>query len=252
MMPQVALPANLLDWLVPLALVYARVQACLMTMPAIGERVLPVRVRIAAAMALVPLYAMAAPPVPLPGILQLAALMGVEILSGLVLGLMVRVVAMALDVGATAIAQSASLSAMLGMSDEMAPHPIGNLLHMAGMALLMALGLPLFICQVLTDSFALKPAGLWPDIGVIWPGFWRLAIHSLTLSMLIAAPFILGGLLFQMLAGVVARVMPAMPIVFVAAPAAILLALAALALLVPGLLSIWARDVLSLQPAVLR
>lgn len=46
--------------------------------------------------------------------------------------------------------------------------------------------------------------------------------------------------------------MPAMPIVFVAAPAAILLALAALALLVPGLLGIWARDVLSLQPAVLR
>ena len=70
--------------------------------------------------------------------------------------------------------------------------------------------------------------------------------------MLIASPFILGGLLFQTLSGVVARVMPAMPIVFVAAPAAILLALTALALLAPGLLSIWARDVLSLQPAVLR
>ena len=251
MIPQ-ALPASLLDGLVPLLLVYARIQACLMTMPAIGERVLPVRVRVAAAVALVPLYATAAPPLPLPGLVALAVLMAVEILSGLVLGLMVRMVAMALDVATTAIAQSASLAAMLGVSDEMAPHPIGNLLHMAGMALLMVLGLPLFICQVLTDSFALKPAGLWPDITIIWPEFWRLVVHSLTLSMLIASPFILGGLLFQMLSGVVARVMPAMPIVFVAAPAAILLALVALAFLAPGLLSIWARDVLSLQPAVLR
>ncbi len=251
-MTDIPLPAGLLDWLAPLLLIYARIQACLMTMPAIGERVLPVRVRVAAAVALVPLYAAAAPPLSSPAPLALAALMGVEILSGLVLGLLVRVVAMALDVATTAIAQSASLSAMLGVSDEMAPHPIGNLLHMAGMALLMAVGLPLFICQVLTDSFALKPAGLWPDVAVIWPEFWQLVIHSFTLSMLIAAPFILGGLLFQMLSGVVARVMPAMPIVFVAAPAAILLALAALALLVPGLLGIWARDVLSLQPAVLR
>lgn len=252
MMLPATLPLDLPGWLTLLLLIYARIQACLMTMPAIGERVLPVRIRVAAAVALVPLYAGAAPPMPPPGLVPLAALMGVEIVSGLVLGLMVRIVAMALDVGATAIAQSASLSAMLGVSDEMAPHPIGNLLHMAGMAALMALGLPLFICQVLTDSFALKPAGLWPDIGMIWPEFWRLVVHSLTLAMLIASPFILGGLLFQTLSGVVARVMPAMPIVFVAAPAAILLALTALALLAPGLLSIWARDVLSLQPAVLR
>ena len=40
------------------------------------------------------------------------------------------------------------------------------------------------------------------------------------LALLIASPFILGGLLFQMLSGVVARVMPAMPVVFVAAPGA--------------------------------
>ena len=41
--------------------------------------------------------------------------------------------------------------------------------------------------------------------------------------------------------------MPAMPVVFVAAPAAILLALIALAVLTPGLLSIWAEDVLSFE-----
>jgi len=240
--------SGLLLWLTPLLLVYARIQACLLAMPGIGERFLPIRVRVAVAMALTPLYAGAARPAQPPVPLQLAALMAAEILSGLVLGLMVRVVAMALDVASTALAQSASMSALLGMSEDMPPHPIGNLMHLAGLAVLMAMGLPVMICQVLTDSFALKPPGLWPEIGAVWPAFSMLVIHSLTLALLLASPFVLGGLLFQLLSGVVARVMPAMPIVFVAAPAAILLALAALALLTPGLLSIWAEDVLSLEP----
>lgn len=242
----------LLPWLVPLALVYARIQACLLAMPGIGERLLPIRVRVSVAMALTPLYAVAAPLTPAPAPPQLAALMAAEIAAGLVLGLMVRVLAMALDVAATALAQSASMSALLGMSDEMPPHPIGNLMHLAGLAVLMAMGLPVMICQVLTDSFALKAPGLWPDIGAVWPAFRMLVGHSFTLALLLASPFVLGGLLFQLLSGVIARVMPAMPVVFVAAPAAILLALTALALVAPGLLSIWAGNVLAVEPPGLR
>lgn len=243
---------DLLPWLTPLLLVYARIQACLLAMPGTGEGFLPIRVRVAAAMALTPLYAAAARPAPPPAPLQLAGLVATEIVSGLILGLMVRLVAMALDVASTALAQSASMSALLGMSEDMPPHPIGNVLHLAGLAVLMALGLPVMICQVLTDSFALKPPGLWPDIGAVWPTVVAIVIHSFTLALLLASPFILGGLLFQMLSGVVSRVMPAMPVVFVAAPAAILMALAALALLTPGLLSIWAEDVLSLELPGLR
>jgi flagellar biosynthetic protein FliR len=64
--------------------------------------------------------------------------------------------------------------------------------------------------------------------------------------MLLAAPFILGGFLFQLLSGMISKVMPALPVVFIAAPGAILLALVALALLVPSILSIWAEAVLDL------
>lgn len=244
--------SELLLWITPLLLVYARIQTCLLAMPGIGERFLPIRVRVAVAMALTPLYAGAARPAPPPAPLSLAALMAAEIVSGLALGLMVRVVAMALDVASTALAQSASMSALLGISEDMPPHPIGNLMHMAGLALLMVMGLPILICQVLTDSFVLKPPGLWPEIGAVWPAFSMLVVHSFTLALLLASPFILGGLLFQLLSGVVARVMPAMPVVFVAAPAAVLLALVVLAVLTPGLLSIWVTDVLSLELPGLR
>lgn len=241
-------PADTLAALMPLLLVYGRVQAFLLALPVTGERLLPVRVRAALGMALTPLFGAAAPAMPdLPAPLAFGALIGAEIVTGLVLGMMVRAVAVALDIGSTALAQSSSLSAMLGLSEEMPPHPMGNMMHLAGLAVLMAMGMPALICQMLADSFALRPVGGWPDAAALWPGFLLLVRHGFVLALLLASPFVLGGLLFQMLSGVVARVMPAMPVVFIAAPGAVLMALLAMALLVPGLLAIWANDLLSLR-----
>ena len=65
--------------------------------------------------------------------------------------------------------------------------------------------------------------------------------------MLLAAPFILGGFLFQLLSGMISKVMPALPVVFIAAPGAILLALLALVILVPSIISIWAEAVMGIM-----
>lgn len=239
------IPDDLIATVIPLLLVYGRVQAFVLALPVLGERILPARVRAALAMTLTPLFLSAAPTV-LPETLTLfGAMMAAELVTGLAMGLMVRVVAMALDVASTALAQSSSLSAMLGLSEDMPPHPMGNLMHLAGLAVLMALGFPVLVCELLVDSFTIKPIGDWPQIASVWPSFLHLVVHSFLLAMLLASPFILGGLLFQMLSGVVARVMPAMPIIFVAAPAAVLLAMGAMVLLIPGILAIWATDVLS-------
>lgn len=237
-------PEALVAAFLPLVLVYGRVQACLLAMPGTGERLLPIRVRVGLAMALTPLFAGVAP-AGLPAAAPLfALLMAAEIVTGMVIGLLVRILAMALDVASTAIAQSASLSAMLGISEDMPPHPIGNLMHLAGLAVLMAMGLPILICQLLADSFMLKPVGGFPVIAQLWPQAGAIVVHSFTLAMLIASPFILGGFLFQALSGVVARVMPALPVVFIFAPGVILLALVALALLLPGVIGIWQADVM--------
>lgn len=238
--------------LLAMLVVYARVQAFLLALPGTGDRLLPVRVRAALGMALTPLFAGAAPPLPATEPLAIAVLVGAELVTGLAMGLMLRLVTMALDVASTVLAQSASLSAMLGISEEMPPHPMGNLMHLAGLAVLLAMGMPVLVCQLLADSFAAKAPGAWPDIANLWPAVQALAVHSLVLALLLASPFMLGGLLFQTLSGIIARVMPAMPVVFVAAPGAILLALTAMVLLIPGILAIWANDVLAFEPPALR
>lgn len=49
--------------------------------------------------------------------------------------------AMALDIAATAIAATASLSQLVGAPNEYSPHPIGSILHLAGLALIPGSGL---------------------------------------------------------------------------------------------------------------
>lgn len=239
--------------LTALLLTYCRVQACFLMLPVFSERAMPVRLRAALAMAVTPLLAEHAPPPgEIGGLLPLAALAGAEILSGLALGGLVRLFASALDIAATAIAATASLSQLVGAANEYSPHPIGNLMHVAGLALLMALGFPVLACDLLRESLVLRPLGAWPQIPDILPGAVSLTRQSFVLAMLLAAPFILGGFLFQALSGMISKVMPALPVVFIAAPGAILLALLALVVLTPTILSVWAEAVLAMMGTLLR
>ena len=166
-----------------------------------------------------------------------------EMLVGLMIAIPARITAMALHVATSAIGATASLSQLIGTGTEAAPHPIGNLMHMAGLALLMALGLPLLLLDLIASSYALFPAGKL-GLGDADPeALTGMVAQSFVLAMALSAPFILGGLLYQLLTGVVSRVMPTLPVVFIGAPAIILLALVGLSVLSPAILAGWANAV---------
>ena len=109
---------------------------------------------------------------------------------------------------------------------------------------LMVLGLPVMLVQLMADSLAIWPPGGWPDADGLAAEAIRLVARSFWIAMLLAAPFTLGGFMFQALSGVINRVMPSLPVIFIGSPAAIMLALAALALLAPVLIGLWADAVL--------
>ncbi|MFV0386982.1 flagellar biosynthetic protein FliR [Paracoccus sp. (in: a-proteobacteria)] len=235
---QLALMFPWLNWTT--VLVYARVQASLLILPGLGERILPVRIRVAAAMAVTPLLAGAVARVPMPGTQQeIMWQVAAQMVIGLAGGALLRLLTMAIDIASTAIAATASLSQIVGVPNEAAPHPIGNLLHLGGLAILMALGLPVMLLRLMADGLAIWPPGAWPDVATLAPDAVQIVVYSFGLAMLLAAPFTLGGLLFQALSGVINRVMPALPVVFIGSPAAILLALIALGLLAPMLVGLW-------------
>ena len=111
----------------------------------------------------------------------------------------------------------------------------------------MALGFPLLVCDLLRESFVLRPLGGAIDVTAIVPVAISFVQRGFMLAMMLAAPFILGGFLFQLLSGMISKVMPALPVVFIAAPGAILLALLALVILVPSIISIWAEAVMGIM-----
>lgn len=232
-----------LDW--PLVLVYVRIQACVLILPGLGERVIPARVKVAIALALSPLLAAGLPPRAMPD--QPIGLLGEiapEMLLGFATGALLRLLALAIDIATTAIAATASLSQMMGIQNEAAPHPVGNMLHLAGIALLMAMGLPVMLVELLADSLSLWPPATLPPVETLTWGIVAVVRDSFLLAMMLAAPFTLGGFLYQALSGVINRVMPALPVVFIGAPASVFLALAGLAILAPMLVGIWADAVL--------
>lgn len=244
-------PGLLAGWLLP----YLRVQACLIAMPGWGDRLLPVRIRVALALAMTPLARELAQPLPaLPGVLAPEALAGLgglaaaELATGLALGLLVRIAAYALGMATAAIAAVTSLSQLVGGPSEAAPHPIGNLLDLAGLALLMALGYPLFLIDYLAEAYRLLPVGRLPDAAMLGLAGMAAVARAFALAMVLASPFILGGFLYQCLQGIVSRVMPSLPVVFVGAPAVLLLALAGIALLATPILALWADSILDLRP----
>ncbi|MDT1063154.1 flagellar biosynthetic protein FliR [Paracoccus sp. CPCC 101403] len=240
--------ARLQAMLPVLLLTYCRVQSCLLAMPGFSLRILPVRLRVAIAMSMTPLlaeHAGLAPPI--RTMTGLALLAGAEIVTGLILGGLVRLMALSLDIAAAAIAATTSLSQLVGGVNEFAPHPIGNLLSLAGLALLMALGMPALLCDLLRESLVLRPVGSWPQVAELLPTALGLIGRSFVVALVLAAPFILGGYLFQILTGMASKAMPALPMMLIAAPAAILLALVALTLLTPAILSGWARAVLDVM-----
>ena len=163
---------------------------------------------------------------------------------GFLTGAFLRLLALALDVATTAIAATASLSQIMGIQNETSPHPVGNLIQLAALAVLMALGLPVMILELLADSLRIWPPGAFPDADYVLANGVRVVADSFWLAMMLAAPFTIGGFLFQALSGVINRVMPSLPVIFIGAPVSILLALVALAILAPLLISLWADRVL--------
>lgn len=240
------LPPGLVALVVPLVLAYLRVQAAVLVFPVLSERVLPVRVRAGIAMMLAPVALSVSGPTGWAqdlGLPDLCALALRELLVGFLIALPARIMASALHLATSTIGATASLSQIIGTGTEAAPHPIGNLMHMAGLALLMAMGLPILLLELIAQSFAAFPAGQLALDGDHVGNMVGMVTRSFVLAMALASPFILGGLLYQILTGVVSRVMPALPVVFIGAPAIIMMALVGLAVLAPAVLSGWAQAV---------
>lgn len=224
-------------------LVFLRVGAVISVMPGFGETTVPIRVKlglaIAGTMLVAPLVPLSDQPAwHLPALMQF---MVTEPLTGLVFGLGLRLFAIALQAAGSMIAQSTSLSQILGASAEPMP-AISHLLLVSGIALAMMAGLHLKFLAYLLHSYALMPGGQLPSSAILaeW-GMARIA-HSFSLAFQLSAPFVIVSVLYNLAFGAINRAMPQLMVAFVGAPAITATGMIMLALLIPTILLTWSGE----------
>ena len=224
------------------AAVFLRVGAAMALLPAFGERSVPMRVRLALTLAftlVVAPGAASAIEAHLAGGWPGAAVVAGEVLAGLALGVGLRLFVLALQTAGAIAAQATSLAQLFGGA-AVDPQPaISHLMVVSGLALAVMLGLHVKAAQLFLLSYEIMPPGVLIRPGDLagW-GTGQIA-RAFGLAFALAAPFLIGSLIYNLALGVINRAMPQLMVAFVGAPAITAGALVLLFLTLPLMLEVW-------------
>ncbi|MFO1141438.1 MAG: flagellar biosynthetic protein FliR [Amaricoccus sp.] len=223
-------------------LVFARVSGVMMLLPGFGERVIPARVRLALTLAFaLVVWPMVAPELRTvdPGRPFLLMLV-IEVSIGLMLGIAIRLIVIALQLAGSIAAQSTALAQMFGAGVTPDPMPaIGNILLFAGITLAVASGLHVKAAVAMARSYEILPMGLpVPASDVVRWGTARVA-QAFALGFSLAAPFVIAAFAYNLALGAINRAMPSLMVAFIGAPAITAGALLMLMLAAPVMLHFW-------------
>jgi flagellar biosynthetic protein FliR len=239
-----ALLATLPVWAFGFVLVMGRVGAAITLLPGLGEAEPPVMLRIGLALGvtvlLLPGIEPTIPAVPEAG-LQAAAMIAAEIVTGLWLGWLARLLVLALPVAGQFIAY------MLGVANVLQPDPtlggqatpIARLFALAAPLVILVSGLYAVPLSALAGSYRLIPAGaLLPAADATQMAVGAVAA-SFALAVRLASPFLLASIVWHVAIGLLARLVPRLQVYFVVMPGQIIGGIALLAAMATALVGAW-------------
>jgi len=208
-------------------LVFARVGAMVMLMPALGEENIPMRVKLSIALlltlVLLPLHR-SAYHIDMTSLSGLLVLMLHEIVIGIILGATARVTLSALQVAGSVIAQQMGLGFVTSVDPTQGQQGVlvGNFLTMLGITMLFATDSHHLVIAALNDSYSIFSPGEVMPSGDVAALATRAFAAAFKIGMQLSAPFLVFGLVFNIGLGVLARLMPQMQVYFVGVPLSIL------------------------------
>lgn len=211
----------LISQLFAFLLVFCRTGSAIMLLPGFGETYVPARVRLlfAAMFALVLAPAIPTiPPVP-NNIFTLFSILSAEILVGLFLGGLSRMLIGAIHMAGMVISYQSSLSS--AVTQDLASHAqgttLGNLLGVTALVLIFVTNLHHLMLRGLADSYSLFSAGQFPPVEDFANHAVQTMSSSFQMAMQLAAPHLVVGLLIYLGAGIISRLMPNIQIFFMLA-----------------------------------
>lgn len=226
--------ADLAERASPAALTYlaafSRMSAIVFFMPGLGERVTPVRVKLAgvAALALITAPMSGGTPEGVTAALLILA----EVVNGLAIGFALRCAMFVLQITGAIIANFLSLSLAFGTDIGFEQDPsFATLLIVGGLAAASAAGIHFQAVAALIDAYRLFPVGAFPggdELGE-WTALRAAGVFSIALGL--SMPFVILGFGYALALALANRAMAQLPAAFVGAP---IIALAGLVLFASG------------------
>lgn len=209
-------------------LIFSRLAAMIMLMPALGETSIPAQVRLVMAflltLVMMPLVASTYGAIPqtVPG---LAFIVVTEIAVGLFIGGAARIIMSALHVAGNIIALQMSLAFAQNVDPTQGQQGvlISNFLSLLAVTLIFATHLDHLLIAAMRDSYELFIPGQAIPVGDFSQMMVRLVSDSFRIGLQLAAPFLVFGLVFYVGIGILSRLMPQIQIFFIAMPANIML-----------------------------
>jgi flagellar biosynthetic protein FliR len=228
-------------------ILFARIGAVLMLLPVFSEEAVPGRIRLLMSLGLAAgLWGLLQGKVP-AAVTAATALPGVliaELLVGLSIGMIVKLMFYAAAMAGSIISMQVGLSSVLvydASQGSQAPL-LGKLVMVAATVVCMGFGVHHLWITSLVQSYSLFPVGALP------PGedFARLAVSvtsdATRLAVSLAAPLIVYGIVFNAALGLSARMAPAIQVFFIAQPLNLLIGLSLFAMTIGAVLTTFAQS----------
>lgn len=205
--------------------VFCRVGACIMTMPGYSTPHIPIQARLflalAVSMSITPLVQTIAGrvgDVHAPAVL--AVLILAELLAGALMGLLGRIVFSAVQVAGSAMSQLSGFSG-LALTDDGSGElstELGALLSATVLTLLFVLDFHVDVVMALVESYVALPFGILSDPAKALDLLAGAVATAFALAVRIAAPFIVAGVVINFAFGLVNKIAPQVPAIFISAP----------------------------------
>jgi flagellar biosynthesis protein FliR len=208
-------------------LVFARIGSAMMLLPGFGEVYVLARYRLLFALIfsglLLPILAPILPPMP-QSPAQLLLVLGGELVIGVFIGTLTRMILAALQTGGQLVSLQIGLSAAqifnpMEATQESIP---GTFYAILGVLLIFTTNLHHLMLRGLVDSYAVFVPGHLPPVEDLSQTIAQAVAASFRLGIEIAAPFIVLGTVFFVGLGLIGRLVPQLQVLFVAQPLQIL------------------------------
>lgn len=227
-------------------LVFTRIGAVLMFIPALGSKAIPARFRLTMALALSFITFLIMqdrlPAMPTQ-YLQLGVIVVIEVTKGILIAMVARFMLAALHVAGTIIGFQGGLAAAQQFDPNQGQQgaTLSAFFTFLGVMIIFIWNLHHVMIEAMISSYILLPAAA----PIVWADFAEVIANTLAgafqLGVQLASPFIVYALVYNISLGLVARLMPQLPVFFVGMPINLFIGLFLLSLLVSAMMMWFAQ-----------